>query len=42
MADLRDKPHEDRLTKKEVQAMVDTLAGRLAHLQMQTIGLDCY
>ena len=37
-----DKPHEDRLTKGKVQAMVDTLAGRLAHLEMQTIALDSY
>ena len=38
IAVLSGKPHEDMLTKAYVQAMVNTLAGRLAHLQMQTIG----
>ena len=42
IAVLRVKPHEDRLTKVYVEAMVDTLAARLAHLEMQTIGLDSY
>ena len=32
----------DKVNEIKAAAMVDTLAERLAHLEVETLGLDCY
>ena len=42
IAVLRVKTLRHKVTKVKADEIVDTLAERLAHLQMETLGLDSY